>query len=125
MCSSVRFSDSISLASFTASSMRIVYASFSPGLRWKEQYAQEAVHTFVMLRWRLTLKCTTSPFSRVRTSCASPPSQARSSDSYSATPSSRVRRTPALTFSSSSRLSPTSMPIPLSFRQTPSTVRPG
>lgn len=30
--------------------MRIVYASFSPGLRWKEQYAHDAVHTFVMLR---------------------------------------------------------------------------
>ena len=35
MCSSVRLSSSIALASATASSMRIVYASFSPGLRWK------------------------------------------------------------------------------------------
>src|SRR4051812_1025389 len=66
-----------------------------------------------MLRCRLTLKCTTSPFLRVRTSCARPPSHARSSDSYSAMPSSRVSRSPALTFSSSSRLSPTSMPAPL------------
>ena len=88
--------------------MRIVYASFSPGLRWNEQYAQEAVHTLVMLRWRLTLKWTTSPFLRVRTSWASPPSQARSSLAYSATPSSRVSRSPAHTFSSSSRLSPAS-----------------
>jgi hypothetical protein len=37
MCSSVIPSGSIALASRTASSMRIVYASFSPGLRWKEQ----------------------------------------------------------------------------------------
>ena len=37
MCSSVRLSPSIALASRTASSMRIVYASFSPGLRWNEQ----------------------------------------------------------------------------------------
>lgn len=81
MCSSVRFSFSMALARRTASSMRIVYASFSPGLRWNEQYAQEAVHTFVMLRWRLTLKWTTSPFLRVRTSWARPPSHARSSDS--------------------------------------------
>ncbi|CAM5231238.1 hypothetical protein SBADM41S_07799 [Streptomyces badius] len=50
MWSSVRFSFSIALARRTASSMRIVYASFSPGLRWNEQYAHEAVHTFVMLR---------------------------------------------------------------------------
>jgi len=38
---------SISLASRTASSTRMVYASFSPGLRWKEQYAQLAEQTFV------------------------------------------------------------------------------
>ncbi len=81
MCSSVRLSPSIALASWTASSMRIVYASFSPGLRWKEQYAHDAVHTLVRLRCRLTLKWTTSPFLRVRTSWARPPSQARSSDS--------------------------------------------
>lgn len=79
MCSSVRESTSIALARRTASSMRIVYASFSPGLRWKEQYEQEALHTLVMLRWRLTLKWTTSPFFTVRTWWASPPSQARSS----------------------------------------------
>ncbi len=79
MCSSVRESTSIALASRTASSMRIVYASFSPGLRWNEQYAQEAAQTFVMFRWRLTLKWTTSPFFCVRTWWASPPSQARSS----------------------------------------------
>src|SRR3954451_22909493 len=63
-----------------------------------------------MLRCRLTLKWTTSPFFLVRTSWASPPSQARSSDAYSAMPSSRVSRSPERTFSSSSRLSPTSMP---------------
>lgn len=80
MCSSVRLSPSIAFARRTASSMRMVYASFSPGLRWNEQYAHDAVHTFVMLRCRLTLKCTTSPFLRVRTSWARPPSQARSSD---------------------------------------------
>ncbi len=79
MCSSVSWSFSIALASRTASSIRMVYASFSPGLRWNEQYAQDALQTLVMLRWRLTLKWTTSPFFFVRTWCARPPSQARSS----------------------------------------------
>ena len=79
MCSSVSCSSSISLALRTASSMRIVYASFSPGLRWKEQYAQLAEQTFVRLRCRLTLNITRSPFISVRLWCASRPSQARSS----------------------------------------------
>ena len=79
MCSSVMPEGSIAFASRTASSTRIVYASFSPGLRWKEQYAQDAEQTFVRFRCRLTLKKTRSPFFAVRTPCARPPSQARSS----------------------------------------------
>src|SRR3712207_7168198 len=54
-------------------SMRIVYASFSPGLRWNEQYAQLAEHTLVRLRCRLTLNITRSPFISVRLWCANRP----------------------------------------------------
>src|SRR2546421_5131797 len=115
MCSSVSCSSSISLALATASWTRIVYASFSPGLRWNEQYAQEALQTFVRLRCRLTLNMTRSPLRSVRTWCARRPSQARSSLPYRATPSSRDSRSPAYTFASSSRFRPGS---------TPSTVRP-
>src|SRR5262249_15139876 len=108
MCSSVSCSPSICLARRTASSTRIVYAAFSPGLRWNEQYAHEAEQTLVRLRCRLTLNITRSPFFSVRTWCASRPSQTRSSDWYSATPSSRVSRSPAYTLASSSRRTPTS-----------------
>ena len=48
------------------------------------------------------VEVTRSPFLRVRTSCARPPSQARSSLSYRARPSSKVSRSPASTFASSS-----------------------
>src|SRR3712207_7082128 len=79
MCSSVRPSPDIADARRTASSTRIVYASFFPGLRWNEQYAQEAVQTFVRLRCRLTLNITRSPLRRGRTSCGSGPSHIRAS----------------------------------------------
>ena len=42
-------------------------AAFSPGLRWNEQYAQDALQTFVRFRCRLTLNITRSPFLTVRT----------------------------------------------------------
>ena len=56
MCSSVSPSSFMASASSTASSTRMVYASFAPGLRSNEQYAQEARQTLVKFRCRLTLK---------------------------------------------------------------------